>query len=121
MSKLYTDYFNKTALTVPSHFIDVKSGETVGVSTEILKQIEYHAENQTLNHLLLSALTEYFHPAKKIQLNEDILVALVEIKQLLQGHQVNNVYASIPTRKVKTNSTHLDIQEVDDILDVFGG
>lgn len=121
MSKLYTDYFNQTALTVPSHFIDVKSGETVEVSTEIFKQIEYHAENQTLNHLLLSALTEYFHPTKKRRPNEDILIELLEIKQMLQGHQKNNSYVSIPKKKVQTKSTDLDIKEVDDILDIFGG
>ena len=60
MSKIYTDYINRTALTVPDQFIDVKSGETILVSTEIFEQIEYHAENQTLIHLVLSALTSIF-------------------------------------------------------------
>lgn len=121
MSKLYTDYSNQTALTVPSHFTDVKSGETVEVSTEIFNQIEYHAENQTLNHLLLSALTEYFHPIKKRQSNEAILMELAEIKQMLQGYQLNNAYVSIPKKKAQPKSTGLDIKEVADILDVFGG
>lgn len=121
MSKLYTDYINQTALTVPSHFIDVKSGETLEVSTEIFKQIEYHAENQTLIHLVLSALTEFFHPVKKRALNEDILMELVQIKQMLQGHQINNAYVSIPKKKAQPKSTDLDIKEVDDILEVFGG
>ena len=121
MSKLYTDYSNQTALTVPSHFIDVKSGESLEVSTEIFNQIEYHAENQTLNHLLLSALTEYFHPTKKRQLNDDILIELSEIKQMLQGHQLNSTYVSIPKKKVQLKSTDVDLKEVDDILDVFGG
>lgn len=121
MSKLYTDYFNQTALTVPSHFIDVKSGESLEVSTEIFNQIEYHAENQTLIHLVLSALTEYFHPIKKREPNEDILMALVEIKQMLQGHQINKAYVSIPKKKAQPKSIDLDIKEVDDILEVFGG
>lgn len=121
MSKLYTDYFNQTALTVPSHFIDVKSGESLEVSTEIFDQIEYHAENQTLIHLVLSALTEYFHPIKKRALNEDILMELTEIKQMLQGHQINNAYVSNSKKKTQPKSTDLDLKEVDDILDVFGG
>lgn len=121
MAKLYTDYFNQTALTVPSHFIDVKSGETLEVSTETFKQIEYHAENQTLIHLVLSALTEYFHPIKKREPNEDILTELAEIKKMLQEHQLNNSYVSIPKKKAQPKSTNLDIKEVDDILEVFGG
>lgn len=121
MSKLYTDYSNQTALTVPSNFIDVKTGKTLVVSTEILKQIEYHAENQTLIHLVLSALTEYFYPIKKGEQNKDILIELIEIKQMLQELQINNSYVSIPKKKVQPKSTNLDIKEVDDILGFFGG
>ena len=121
MSKLYTDYFNQTALTVPSHFIDVKTGETLEVSTEIFKQIDYHTENQTLIHLVLSALNEYFYPIKKRGLNEDILMELVEIKQMLQGHHINKGYICNPKKKVQPKSTDLDIEEFDDILEVFGG
>lgn len=121
MSKLYTDYFNQTALTVPSHFIDVKSGETVEVSTEIFNQIEYHAENQTLIHLVLSALTEYFHPIKKRELNENILLELVEIKQMLHGHQINKAYVNLPKKNAQPKTTDLALKEVDDILEVFGG
>ncbi|MFS0877168.1 dehydrogenase [Solibacillus isronensis] len=121
MSKLYTDYSNQTALTVPSHFIDVKSGESHEVSTEIFDQIEYHTENQTLIHLVLSALTEYFHPTKKRELNEDILKELIEIKQMLHRHPVDNAYVSIPKKKAQLKSTEVDLKEVDDILDDFGG
>ena len=121
MSKLYTDYSNQTALTVPSYFIDVKSGESHEVSTEIFDQIEYHTENQTLIHLVLSALTEYFHPTKNRELNEAIVMELNEIKQMLQGHQVNNASVSIPKKKAPLKSTEVDLKEVDDILDVFGG
>lgn len=121
MSKLYTDYLNQTALTVPSHFTDVKSGETLEVSTEIIQQIEYHTENQTLIHLVLSALAEYFHPNKRRGKNEDILRELVEIKQMLQGHQINKAYVNISKKKALPTTADLDIKEVDDILEVFGG
>lgn len=121
MSKLYTDYSNQTALTVPSNFIDVKSGASLDVSTEIFDQIEYHTENQTLIHLVLSALTEYFHPTKKKELNDHILMELIEIKQMLHGHQVDHTYVSIPKNKAQLKSTDVNLKEVDDILDVFGG
>lgn len=121
MSRLYTDYFNQTALTVPKHFIDVKSGETVEVSAEIFNQIEYHTENQTLIHLVLSALTDYFHPIKKRELNEDILMEIAEIKQMLQENQINKAYVNIPKKKAQPKTTDLDLKEVDDILEVFGG
>ena len=121
MAKLYTDYFNHTALTVPSHFIDVKNGETLEVSTEIFNQIEYHTENQTLIHLILSALTEYFHPIKKREPNKDILMELAEIKQMLQGNQIKKAYVNIPKKSAQPKITELDLKEVDDILEDFGG
>ena len=121
MSKLYTDYINRTALTVPSHFIDVKSGETRKVSTEIFEQIEYHTENQTLIHFVLSALTEYFHPMKEKGPNETILLELVEIKQMLQGHEIKPARINNPNKKERSKSMDLDIKEVEDILEVFGG
>ncbi len=122
MSKLYTDYINRTALTVPTQFIDVKSGETLTVSSEVLEQIEYHAENQTLIHFVLSALTEYLHPKKKNGSNPDILLELTEIKQmLLQEYQKNPTGLSISKQKEQLKSPDLDLKEVEDILDVFGG
>ncbi|MGN7479701.1 dehydrogenase [Solibacillus silvestris] len=121
MSKLYTDYINQTALTVPPRFIDVKSGETLEVSTEIFNQIEYHTENQTLIHLILSALNEYFHPIKKRQPNEDILTELVQIKKMLQRHQMNNAYVRMPKKMALAKTTDLDLKDVDNILEVFGG
>ena len=121
MAKLYTDYVNQTALTVPSHFIDVKNGETLEVSTEIFNQIEYHTENQTLIHLILSALTEYFHPIKKREPNKDILMELAEIKQMLQGNQIKKAYVNIPKKSAQPKITELDLKEVDDILEDFGG
>ena len=44
MSKIYTDYINKTALTIPGNFIDVKTGESHIVSSKVQDQIEYHAQ-----------------------------------------------------------------------------
>ncbi len=103
MSKLYTDYINRTALSVPDQFIDVKSGEKVEVSSEVFEQIDYHADNQTLIHLVLSALHEYLHPRKMNGQSDDILLELAEIKEmLLQGYQPRgNTSSQIPSKGQK--------------------
>jgi len=121
MSKMYTDYINKTALTVPDQFIDVKNGETLKVSTEINEQIEYHAENQTLIHLVLSALHHYIHSNRVNVGSEEILLELAEIKQMLQGYRPNTSLSSSPIKKSQKDVTDLDMKEVEDILEVFGG
>ena len=121
MSKIYTDYINRTALTVPDHFIDVKSGETHMVSSEILEQIEYHTENQTLIHLVLSALNQYLQPNQMNQDSEAVLLELAEIKQMLQGYRPNSTRMSLPIKKTQPEVKDLDMKEVEDILDVFGG
>ena len=56
MSKIYTDYINKTAITVPETYIDVKTGESHTGTSKIEDQIEYHAQNSTLVHLLFPHL-----------------------------------------------------------------
>ena len=121
MSKMYTDYINRTALTVPDQFIDVKSGETILVSTEILEQIEYHAENQTLIHLVLSALHQYFQPNQMNKSSEEILLELAEIKQMLQGYPPNSAAIDYLLNLLQQEIDDLDMKEVEDILDVFGG
>lgn len=122
MSNLYRDYINRTALTVPSQFIDVKRGETITVSTEVLEQIEYHAENETLIHLVLSALTEYLRPKRKNEQHTDILSELTEIKKmLLHEYQLRPARYSKPKKQEQFISTDIDIKEVEDILEVFGG
>ncbi|WP_338473103.1 hypothetical protein R4Z10_10480 [Niallia sp. XMNu-256] len=122
MAKLYTDYINRTALSVPDHFIDVKSGEKVKVSREIYEQIDYHAENQTLIHLVLSALYEYLHP-RKLNESDDILLELAQIKEMLiQGYQPKvQTSSQMRTQTKQPEIEGLDMKEVEDILEIFGG
>ena len=121
MSKMYTDYINRTALTVPDLFIDVKSGETISVSTEIFEQIEYHSENQTLIHLVLSALHQYLQPNQNNKSSEEILLQLAEIKQMLQGYPSISARTRLPVKSAPQEIDDLDMKEVEDILEVFGG
>jgi hypothetical protein len=121
MSKMYTDYINRTALTVPDQFIDVKSGETILVSTEIFEQIEYHSENQTLIHLVLSALHQYLQPNQTNKSSEEILLELVKIKQMLQGYPTISTRTRLPVQAAPKEVDDIDMKEVEDILEVFGG
>jgi hypothetical protein len=121
MSKMYTDYINRTALTVPDQFIDVKSGENILVSTEIIEQIQYHSENQTLIHLVLSALHQYLQPNQNNKSSEEILLQLDEIKQMLQGYPSISTRTRLPVKSAPQEIDDLDLKEVEDILDVFGG
>lgn len=121
MSKIYTDYINRAALTVPDQFIDVKTGETHVVPSLIFEQLEYHAENQTLIHLILSALNHYLHPNRMNKDSEEILLELAEIKQLLHGYRPNSSHVSLPFKQSQPEVKDLDMKEVEDILDVFGG
>jgi hypothetical protein len=121
MSKMYTDYINRTALTVPDLFIDVKSGETISVSTEIFEQIEYHSENQTLIHLVLSALHQYLQPNQTNRNSNEIFLELAEIKKMLQGYPTVTARTRLPVQSVPEEIDDLDMKEVEDILEVFGG
>jgi hypothetical protein len=121
MSKIYTDYINRTALTVPDIFIDVKSGETISVSTEIFEQIEYHSENQTLIHLVLSALHQYLQPNQTNRNSNEIFLELAEIKKMLQGYPSITARTRLPVQSVPEEIDDLDMKEVEDILEVFGG
>jgi hypothetical protein len=121
MSKMYTDYINRTSLTVPDIFIDVKSGETISVSTEIFEQIEYHSENQTLIHLVLSALHQYLQPNQTNRNSNEIFLELAEIKKMLQGYPTVTARTRLPVQSVPEEIDDLDMKEVEDILEVFGG
>ncbi|MDP4164310.1 MAG: hypothetical protein Q8898_14510 [Bacillota bacterium] len=81
MPRTFTDYLNKTAITLPDTFIDVRTGDSHIVSPKIQNQIEYHANNNTLIHLVLSALNSYLHPRSLKGDNEEILLELLEIKK----------------------------------------
>ena len=124
MTKIHTDYVNKIAITVPETFIDVKTGESHTVSSKIQDQIEYHAQNNTLNHLLFSALTSYLHPRSINGGTEEILFELSEMKKiLLQGTHIQN--HSYPPNSIKQKPIEslkgVDLKELEEVLDAFGG
>jgi hypothetical protein len=124
MSNIYTDYVNKIAITVPERYIDVKTGESHAVSAKIVEQIEYHAENSTLSHLVLSALHHYLSPKPAmIGGSAEILQQLAEIKSILE----NGVYQIKPAAQPRTPKDQTDaarllnMKEIEDILEAFGG
>lgn len=123
MSKTYTDYFNKTALTINESFIDVKTGSTNQVSSRVKEQIEYHSKNQTLNHFILSALHSYLHSRTPAGNNDLILQEIAELRKLILGgsysfHTAANHVNSAPLQRKKAS---LDLNEVKDVLEAFGG
>jgi hypothetical protein len=122
MSKMYTDHMNQIAIAVPEQFIDVRTGESVMVSSKIQEQIDYHAYNGTLIHLVLSALNNYFHSKQTSGGSEEVLMELSEIKRMLQqGHFTRDPHAEVPLNSSGQGPMDIDINEVEDILDVFGG
>jgi hypothetical protein len=125
MSKTYTDYFNKIALTVPDEFIDVKTGVSRPISPKVAEQIEYHTNNGTLGHLLFSALHQYMKPRIGSGMNEEVLCELLEIKRMIERGYVARNVSSQPIlskdRNIKLKSQPVDLKEVEDILDAFGG
>jgi|RhiMetdeSRZDD1v2_1073273.scaffolds.fasta_scaffold761472_2 hypothetical protein len=124
MSKIYTDYNNKIAITVPDTFIDVKTGESHTVSTKLQEQIEYHAQNNTLIHLLFSALTTYLHPRTINGGTEEILFELSEMKKILQqGTYIQNhayPFKGINQKPIESLKG-LELKELEEVLDAFGG
>ena len=123
MSRTYTDYINKTAITIPETYIDVKTGESHIVSSKIEEQIEYHAQNSTLIHLLFSALTTYLQPRVISEGPEEILFELSEIKKILQqGTYIQNHSNPLKSTHQKPIESlkGLDLKELEEILDAFG-
>lgn len=126
MSRTYTDYHNKTAITLPETFIDVKTGDSYSVTPKIQEQIEYHAKNSTLIHLVLSALNQYLHPRALHGGTEEILFELSEIKRIMQkGNTFGNTFQNhnqVINRPNKLNaSIEVDMKELEEIIDAFGG
>lgn len=123
MSRMYTDFVNKTALTVPDKFIDVKTGESFSVPAIVEEQIEYHANNNTLIHLILSALHQYLHPKAVNGSNAQILLELSEIKRMMQQGYVpnNHLLFNSSENNVRKSTATPDITELEDVLDAFGG
>ncbi|PAV30534.1 hypothetical protein CIL05_05385 [Virgibacillus profundi] len=124
MSRIYTDYLNETVLTIPDKFIDVKTGESQLISQGVQEQLEYHAENNTLIHLLLSALDEYLHP-QTVQSagSKEIMIELLEIKKMMQrGNLIKNEPRIDFLVNNKTpNSSELDLKDIEELLEAFGG
>ncbi|TMU87687.1 hypothetical protein FGG79_06115 [Bacillus sp. BHET2] len=128
MPKKYTDYFQDTILTVPDNFINVKTGETEAITSKIQEQIAYHAKNNTLNHLVFSALHDYLHHSKPAQINmatdHAIFEELLELKRLLlqngydstKGMKENNILST-----KKQDHTSVGMKEVEELLEAFGG
>lgn len=96
MAKPYTNTWINTPFSVPTHFIDVRTGETMPVPPIVMQQIRYHSENQTLLHLVFSALTHYLQSPRK-QTNQE---AILKIK--LVTH--TNFLSLPPTEQTDTLS-----------------
>ncbi|MCQ6276129.1 hypothetical protein JMM81_14470 [Bacillus sp. V3B] len=123
MSRIFTDYVNKVAITIPEKFIDVKTGESHPVSQKVQDQIDYHTQNNTLIHFVMSALTHYLHPKKVNGGTEEILYELSEIKRMMQ--QMPTLTTDAPLfmdqhEQIKV-PVDVDIKELEEILDAFGG
>ena len=124
MSRIYTDYLNETTLTVPDKFIDVKTGESYVVTANIHEQIEYHAKNNTLKHLVFSALNMYLQP--QIAQNngsKEIMIELLALKKMMQqGSFINNgPLANLTPASKKDVSGDLSIKDIEEVLESFGG
>lgn len=123
MSKTYTDYFNKTALTINESFIDVKTGSTIQISSRVREQIEYHSKNQTLNHFILSALHSYLHSRTPAGNNDLILQEIAELRNLIQSGNLtfNTASKRLNAASNQKEKASLDLNEVEDVLEAFGG
>lgn len=120
VSKTYTDFINKIALTIPEQFIDVKTGNRYQVSEKMQEQIEYHTSNSTLNDLVFSALHDYMKSKSTNISTNLILKELSTLQKLIEqgnfsgNHSTKGQYAT-------RNNNSLDIDEVEDVLEAFGG
>jgi hypothetical protein len=131
MPKKYADYFQDTILTIPESFVNVKTGETKAITSKIKEQVAYHAKNNTLNHLVFSALHDYLHHSKPVQVNmtseHAILEELVELKRLLlqNGNDSNDFSKSLNESTLESRKEHehttVGMKEIDDLLEAFGG
>lgn len=123
MGETYTDYVNKVAVTIPEKYIDIKTGDSHAVSKLIQEQIEYHAHNHTLVHLVFSALDQYFRPAAKSGgTNAEIIQELQAIKLMLQqGYVPGSTRPPHPTSQGRQDTSPLNMRDLNDILEAFGG
>ncbi|WP_028782490.1 hypothetical protein [Thalassobacillus devorans] len=123
MAETYTDYVNRVAITVPDEYIDIKTGESHFISKKTQEQIAYHATNSTLVHLVFSALENYFSEktsAPTADNNDEILKELASIKKMLSAHPPVAPSRQMP-RIQRVVQKEIDPDELDDVLEAFGG
>ncbi len=122
MSRTYSDYYTKTAITLPDQYIDVKTGESSSVGVRIQEEIEYHAKNNTLIHLVLSALNHYLYP-KQVNDggNKEILSELTEIKRMIAHNYQAGHNPSAVSETPKNRKHSLDLKDLEELLEAFGG
>ncbi|MCT8138288.1 hypothetical protein H1D32_11320 [Anaerobacillus sp. CMMVII] len=122
VSRTYTDYTNKIAITIPDSFIDVKTGNNLKVSAKIQEQIEYHAKNNSLHHYVFSALHDYMKPKViNSSQNELILQELSTIRKLVEKGDLGSSHPKTNQSKRINKRSQLEMNEVEDVLDAFGG
>ncbi|MCA0984413.1 hypothetical protein LCL89_10180 [Halobacillus yeomjeoni] len=122
MSRIYRDYFSHTLLTIPDTFIDVKTGDSQTVAPKVIEEIEYHSKNNTLQHLIFSALQSYLYEKRNTSVaTSDVLLQLLEIKRMLNGGGGNPHEVSKRTHEKPPVSEKVDLKEIEDLLEAFGG
>ncbi|UOQ44808.1 hypothetical protein MUN89_02310 [Halobacillus salinarum] len=121
----FIDYVNRAAVPKLEEYIDIKTGDTRQISQEVQDQLDYHAKNSTLIHLLYSALDHYFSKGQPSVSTDhpDIFKELSIIKGLLQ----QGAYIPAQSRKqgkpsrVTTTPQSLSMEEVEEVLEAFIG
>ncbi|WP_407271082.1 hypothetical protein [Radiobacillus sp. PE A8.2] len=122
MSTTYTDYIHKVAVTMLEEYIDVRTGETHEVTSIVHDQIAYHAENGTLGHLVFSALHHFLHGKQTSQKKiDEILYQLSDIRAMMDQGYTTSIRPTGKTTSVQKKINGVDIKEIDDILEAFGG
>lgn len=122
MFRTYTDYVNKTAITIPDNFIDVRTGESIEVLPNIREQIEFHSNNSTLIHLVLTALNSYLQPRSTTNGNSLLLEEIREIKRMMEMGYIPRRSSQMGIGRTPINDkSNLDLNEVEDVLEAFGG
>ncbi|MCA1022045.1 hypothetical protein [Halobacillus litoralis] len=123
MSHTYRDYFNETVVTIPDKYIDVRTGHSEAVEAKVRKELAYHAENNTLQHFLLSALHQYLSaPGEGRPSGEDpVLRELRTIKEMLTRGTRPSGAPSSPSVPKLPSSGLIDQKELEDMLEAFGG
>lgn len=123
MPHTYRDYFNETVVTIPEKYIDVRTGHAQAVDADVMKELAYHAENNTLQHFLLSALHQYLSApaAGRTSGGDPVLEELRTIKEMLTKGAFPSGASSITSVPPLAGSAFIDQKEIEDMLEAFGG